>query len=776
MTIERGIRRSCLAVAAVALAVAGCADDDDPVPRVEGVYGPLGAVRPDATDEERATFERGLQVALRRFQPSEGLGPHFNIVFCGGCHEKPTTGGSGPRYRNFFLTGQRLSDGSFGATGINGVQVFYEPDGRVRVPTDPATNVQATRNPIPFFGTGLLAELPDESILANADPDDADGDGISGRANYDRGFVGRFGRKSQTVSIEGFIRGPLFNHLGITSNPLSDALKDALPVPSGTTTTGRLLRAGIGQTVRGQAAAPDEPTEDDDGVPDPELSEQDLFDLVAFSMLLAAPEPEPLTEATAQGAAVFREVGCEGCHVESLVGPRGRVPLYSDLLIHDMGAELADGIEMKLATGSEFRTQPLWGIGAVGPYLHDGRADTLHDAILWHGGEAQVSRDAYAALSSEDQAGLREFLLSLGGRNQITSGLIPPNDPTPAVDSLGGPTSDMADMGRFEAGRRQFDRDQSAREGLGPIFNGDSCRACHFEPAVGGAGPNGLNVIRHGIVNGDGTFTPPPEGTIAHRLALDGKVRPPITEASNLFELRQTPSLFGLGLLEGVSEAEILAGEDPNDNDGDGIRGIAHRLPDGRLGRFGWRADIPSLAEFVRDALGAEMGVTVPPQDGLTFGVAADDDDVPDPEVSLAAMDDLLFYLQALAPPPGISIDASAEARGATLFGTIGCDGCHVATLSDDPGAPRAFTDLLLHDVQPAGYQGVPSGNATGRQYRTAPLWGISGTAPYWHDGHAETLEAAIAAHDTEGEASRQAYELLSGDERADLIAFLNAL
>ena len=89
-------------------------------------------------------------------------------------------------------------------------------------------NTFALRNPIPFFGIGLLAELPEESILRYADPDDANGDGISGRPNYDRGFVGRFGSKAQTVSIEGFVRGPIFNHLGLTSNPLSDEKRAVL--------------------------------------------------------------------------------------------------------------------------------------------------------------------------------------------------------------------------------------------------------------------------------------------------------------------------------------------------------------------------------------------------------------------------------------------------------------------------------------------------------------------------------------------------------------------
>ena len=771
----RRVRRLSIWISAVAVLTA-CGGDEESVPLAEGVYGPLGVVRPDATPAQREAFERGLQVALRRFKASEGLGPAFNIVFCGGCHEKPVTGGSGPRYRNFLLTGQRLEDGAFIDTGVNGVQVLYEPSGPIRRPTDPATNVVATRNPIPFFGTGLLAELPDSSILIHADPVDEDGDGISGRPNYDRGFVGRFGRKAQTVSIEGFIRGPLFNHMGITTNPLPEARKDALPVPSGST---RSLTPAIGQTGRGQAAAPDEPTEDDDGVPDPELGEQDLFDLVSFSMLLAAPEPEPLTGAAQAGSAVFTEVGCEGCHVRSLVGPRGRIPLYSDLLLHDMGPDLADGIEMKLASGSEFRTQPLWGVSGTGPYLHDGRADTLHEAIVAHGGEAQASRDAYVALDAGAQSELRAFLESLGGREQASAGLLPPGAALAARGEWGAPMSglDAADLDRFRAGRFTFDRDFPVEAGLGPLFNGDSCRACHFEPTIGGAGPQGVNVIRHGIRASGGGFTAAPEGTIAHRLALDSQTRPPLSPAVNVFELRQTPALFGLGRLAAIPEAAVLANEDPMDNDGDGIRGVAHRLEDGRLGRFGWRADVPSLAEFARDALSAEMGVTVPMQDGLTFGATADDDPRTDPEITLDELAGLVFYLEALAPPPPASTAPEAEARGRLVFDELGCAACHRPQMPiDATEVVEAFTDLLLHDVQVEGYIGVPAFAASGRQFRTPPLWGLRGTAPYWHDGHAETIEAAIAAHHGEASDARASYEVLAGPARADLLTFLRSL
>ncbi|MFZ9888522.1 MAG: di-heme oxidoredictase family protein, partial [Myxococcota bacterium] len=375
----------------------GCDADHGPI--AEGVSGPLGSVVPYANEEQRAAFERGHEVIEKRFRRDEGLGPAFNVTFCGACHEKPTFGGSAGLYRNFLLSGVRTDDGvfvpgeSFGRAGGVIRVYYYGDDERPRPVIPAATNVIAQRNAIPFFGVGLLAEIEEEEILRRSDPDDRDGDGISGRPNYDQGFVGRFGLKAQTVSIEGFIRGPLMNHLGITTDPLSEEQKARLPVDSSSrgvrTADARLLEAIL---PFAQAAAPAAPLTDDDGVADPEMSPQQLFDLVSFTMLLAAPELDPLDDKKRRGLRTFDEIGCKACHTPRLESPRGPLPVYSDLLLHDMGAALADGIEQGEATGSEFRTQPLWGLSAVGPYLHDGRAHTIDEAIDFHGGEAQGAR------------------------------------------------------------------------------------------------------------------------------------------------------------------------------------------------------------------------------------------------------------------------------------------------------------------------------------------------------------------------------------------------
>ena len=259
---------------------------------------------------------------------------------------------------------------------------------------------------------------------------------------------------------------------------------------------------------------------------------------------------------------------------------RGPLPIYSDLLVHDMGADLADGIEQGLATGTEFRTQPLWGIVADGPFLHDGRATSLREAILLHAGEGQAARDAAASWSEAQWADLLEFLASLGGRDQASAGLLPPQAPLLATGAYGGPMGDLSadEAALFAAGRALFDRDFGNADGVGaPRLNGDSCRACHFDPVIGGAGPRDVNVMRNGLVSPDGQFLPPTIGTILHRTTrLRGTLNAPQAEAV-IFAMRQTPPLFGLGLIDAIDPNVLIQAADPDDLNGDGIRGRGAR-------------------------------------------------------------------------------------------------------------------------------------------------------------------------------------------------------
>ncbi|GJM24308.1 MAG: hypothetical protein DHS20C16_07230 [Phycisphaerae bacterium] len=781
-------------LSATFMLISGClepppTDETGDGPIADGISAKLGDPLPGSTAEQLATFERGRDMAQKRFDLAEGLGPEFNATFCGSCHERPVVGGSAGLYRNFFIAGQRTSNGSFIMGDFGGVvRMFsYEDDMPERPVIALEKNVFTQRNPIPFFGAGLIAELDGDTILANADPDDLDGDGISGRANFENALVGRFGRKSQTTSIEGFVRGPLFNHLGVTTDPLPEADRALLPVDSSLSTL-------LNNTSRiRQAAALDEPNRDDDGVPDPEMSKDELFDLVSFVMLLAAPELEELTEQGERGRLLFHDAGCSDCHIPRLDGPRGPLPLYSDLLIHDMGEELADGIEQGVAKGNEFRTHPLWGIASVGPYLHDGRADTLADAILMHGGEGQAARDAFDAMTETEQGDLIEFLLSLGGRDQTSTGLLEPDAPVPGVGEYGGPLRelDAAEMERFIRGRELFDHDFGYNTGIGAMagadggarFNGDSCRACHFDPVIGGSGPRGVNVMRHGSMNEEDVFSAPTTtpNTILHTGIVVGFNPPEATEDINVFEQRQTPAVFGLGLIDAIADATILANEDPTDANSDGISGRAHILADGRVGRLGWKSQVPEVAEFVRDAMAAELGLTVEDQsaDGLFFGMTEDIDLIADPELMRTEAEDMAFYMSMLAGPPRQAIDptqADEVDAGRALFDSVGCTKCHIPALVGALGDVPLYSDLLLHDILAEGSLGIEDGDASPTEFRTAPLWGISQTAPYFHTGRADTIEEAVGMHNGEATSVREAFMALSDADREALLLFLQTL
>ncbi len=195
---HRSLRRAVPALALVALAACNGAKDDDlkqssptdPAPHTgttveghgpiaEGIYAPQGEPVPYATQEQLDTFYRGLDVGTHRFGLDEGLGPAFNLTFCLGCHEKPTFGGSAGLYRNFFLTEALTSDGATIDGNVNAgqpvggvVRLYYYGDKfPARPQLDEKANVIAKRNPIPFFGTGLIASLDESVILANEDPD-----------------------------------------------------------------------------------------------------------------------------------------------------------------------------------------------------------------------------------------------------------------------------------------------------------------------------------------------------------------------------------------------------------------------------------------------------------------------------------------------------------------------------------------------------------------------------------------------------------------------------
>ena len=265
-----------------------------------------------------------------------------------------------------------------------------------------------------MIGLGLIEAIPEADIRAGADPDDANGDGVSGRVNEvwslseNRVALGRFGWKAGVPTVRDQSGIAAAHDIGL-SNPL-------VPKPSGDCTAA-------------QKACLDAPHGNSDHTGGVELGGQ-LFDLVVFySQNLAVPaRRNPQDPTVLEGKGLFHQIGCAGCHRPSFTtGTADGQPHlsnqliwpYSDFLLHDMGEGLADGWPEGGATGSEWRTAPLWGVGltetVVGHtlLLHDGRARNVEEAILWHGGEAQAARDGYAALSREERAALLAFVNSL---------------------------------------------------------------------------------------------------------------------------------------------------------------------------------------------------------------------------------------------------------------------------------------------------------------------------------------------------------------------------
>ncbi|MCS3738400.1 CxxC motif-containing protein (DUF1111 family) [Rhizobium sp. BK661] len=280
-------------------------------------------------------------------------------------------------------------------------------------PLDPATTISPRVAPA-MIGLGLIEAIPEADILAHADPDDTNGDGIHGKAAVVRDHrtgkiaLGRFGWKAQNASVRDQSADAFSNDIGISTPDQPDSHGDC----TGAEAKCREMPTGV-QKRLGKEEAPGP-----------------ILDLVTFySANLAVPARRKASfPATLQGKKIFYQSGCISCHVPKFVTRRDSADKaqsfqliwpYSDFLLHDMGEGLADGQQVGSANGREWRTPPLWGIGLTQTvsghsfFLHDGRARNLTEAILWHGGEAQKARDAFASLPKDDRQALITFLESL---------------------------------------------------------------------------------------------------------------------------------------------------------------------------------------------------------------------------------------------------------------------------------------------------------------------------------------------------------------------------
>ena len=384
-------------------------------------------------------FNQNWVEAPSSTEARDGLGPLFNAHSCATCHFKDGRGApftnSGLLFRlgntndnspDQLYGGQLQDYGVLAATTEGSMnisyveEVGYYDDGTsysLRRPTYVVNgqnygSLQGTTGISPrvgqqMIGLGLLELIPNGQILANEDPTDANGDGISGRANYAIDaitgtlMIGRFGWKANVPTIGHQVAGAFNGDIGITSDYFGNENHTSYQ-----TSCNGLPNGGT-----------------------PEISLQNLQAVMLYARTLAVPYRRNVKNTNVmEGARLFRSIGCVSCHKMnfstgsggSIAALKGqKIVPYTDLLLHDMGDDLADNVPDHLATGREWRTQPLWGLGLISTVnshtflLHDGRARSIEEAILWHGGEANNSRNSFKALSATQRAQLLAYLESL---------------------------------------------------------------------------------------------------------------------------------------------------------------------------------------------------------------------------------------------------------------------------------------------------------------------------------------------------------------------------
>jgi CxxC motif-containing protein (DUF1111 family) len=360
---------------------------------------------PGLTPREFSEFRLGLDDFTEVETAEEGLGPAFNGTSCAVCHNVPAIGGAGLVLET--RAGYRNADGSFQGLNEAGdtlVHLFSTPTHGCQPSMPDDVTVIARRAPIPLFGAGLVEAIPDDTLLALADPLDRNRDGVSGRAasivdvaTGDR-RVGRFGWKAQHATLLAFGADAYLNEMGITND---------------------LFQREGGHGI------PQEQMQRCDPFPDPEdradraTGRRGIDNFESFMRFLAPIARGASDEVSRDGERLFAAIGCTSCHVPALTTgthanplfDRRPVALFSDLLLHDIGT--GDGIRQADASPEEIRTPALWGLRMRRPLLHDGSAATIADAIARHRAEAELARRGFERLSDAERGRLIAFLRSL---------------------------------------------------------------------------------------------------------------------------------------------------------------------------------------------------------------------------------------------------------------------------------------------------------------------------------------------------------------------------
>jgi CxxC motif-containing protein (DUF1111 family) len=333
--------------------------------------------------------------------------------------------------------------------------------------------------------------------------------------------------------------------------------------------------------------------------------------------------------------------------------------------------------------------------------------------------------------------------------------------------------------------------------GLGPLFVATSCGSCH---AGDGKGHPFTTLTRFGQIDSNGNQYLHMGGPQLQHRAIPG-FQPELVAGGATFASFTPPANTGLGLLDAVPDADILALADENDANGDGISGRPNWIHltsyvdlrpgavehNGRyIGRFGKKAAVYDLLQQTAGAYNQDMGITSPFEPYDTYSGHE-----VDPEVSYQTVQDVVFYLKTLKAPVQRSQQDAAVAGGKQIFINIGCAKCHTPThtTGNSPIAALAnktfspYTDLLLHDMGTGLDDGYTEGTAKTSEWRTPALWGLGlsknsqgGNYFLMHDGRAKSIEEAIALHGGEGQQSKQNFQQLSPGDKNNLLKFLESL
>ncbi len=377
----------------------------------------------------------------------------------------------------------------------------------------------------------------------------------------------------------------------------------------------------------------------------------------------------------------------------------------------------------------------------------------------------------------------------------------PNNNPTEAPTGFDNLTNGFVSQADFDIGRSTFEERDTIAEGLGPVYNAQSCAECHQNPVTGGTSQ--ITELRAGHYDArTDTFTDHPGGSLIHSRATNAALEEQLLPGNETRSFRASANALGEGFVEAIDDSTFhtIAANQPPGMQGDIVMVPVLEAPGRkRVGRFGWKDQHASLMSFAADAYLNEVGITsalMPTENTSNGHPVAEFDPVPDPEDH---DNDVALFTQFIratkAPARDMALAALPEAQaGADLFNQIGCATCHVTSITTAPVGtsfaggtfvvPRSlgnkiihpYGDFLMHDVGTGDGIVQNGGPDTRNKMRTAPLWGLRTHNRFMHDGESLTVNAAILRH--AGEAARVIlrYRGLSDSQRVNLLTFLMSL